>query len=84
MTTTTMRELRANMKNHFDALDENKDILIVPRKGEKDAIVIMTLSDYNSMADTEYLLSTEANRKVINKALKELDSDELVELKLAD
>jgi len=80
MNTTTIRELRANMKNHFDALDDNKDILIVPRNGDKEAIVIMTLSEYNSMVETDYLLSTEANRKHLEQSLKQLDSGKTKEL----
>lgn len=77
MTTTTIRKLRANMKSYFDSLDENKEILLVPRQGNKEAIVIMTLSEYNSLSETEYLLSTESNRKVIEKALKELSDEEV-------
>ena len=84
MTTTTIRELRANMKSIFDSVDANKDILIVPRVGDKEAIVIMTLSEYNSMAETEYLLSTESNRTVIQKAISELDNNEVTELKFKD
>jgi len=68
------------MKNHFDALDDNKDILIVPRNGDKEAIVIMTLSEYNSMVETDYLLSTEANRKHLEQSLKQLDSGKTKEL----
>ena len=82
MTTTTLRELRANMKSYFDSIDDNKEILIVPRKGKKEAIVIMTLSEYNSMVETDYLLSTEANRKSLEKSLSELDNKEVTELKL--
>ncbi len=53
MNTTTMRNLRANMKYYFDSLEENKDILLVPRSGNKEAVVIMTLSEYNSMKHNE-------------------------------
>lgn len=84
MTTTTIRELRANMKSYFDSLEDNKDILLVPRQGDKEAIVIMTLSEYNSLTETEYLLSTEANRNVIEKALKELDSEEVTVFKIEE
>ena len=80
MTTTTMRELRANMKTYFDTLENDKDVLLVPRQGKKEAIVIMTLSEYNSIVETEYLLSSTVNREVIEQALKELDSGEFVQL----
>jgi antitoxin YefM len=84
MTTTTIRELRANMKTYFDSLEDNKEILLVPRQGNKEAIVIMTLSEYNSITETEYLLSTKSNRKVIEKALKELDNEEVTEFKIQE
>lgn len=78
MNTTTMRQLRANMKKYFDAINDNKDILLIPRQGSKEAIVIMTLSEYNSMVETDYLLSTNENRKVIDRAMRELDNEEVV------
>lgn len=78
MTTTTMRELRANMKTYFDSLEEDKDILLVPRQGKREAIVIMTLSEYKSIVETEYLLSTKENRLLLEKAMTELDGGETV------
>ena len=80
MTTTTMRELRANMKAYFDTLEDDKDVLLVPRHGNREAIVIMTLSEYNSIVETDYLLSTQENRTVIENAMKELEGGEVVEM----
>jgi len=76
-----MRELRANMKTYFDTLEDDKDVLLVPRQGNREAIVIMTLSEYNSIVETEYLLSTDENRLMIEKAMRELEGGEVVELK---
>ena len=84
MTTTTMRELRANMKAYFDAVDNDKDILIVPRQGEKEAIVIMTLSEYNSIVETEYLLSSDENRRVLEKSMEELEEGKITEFRMED
>jgi len=70
--------LRANLKSYFDSIDENKDILVVPRSGDKDAIVIMSLSEYNSIVETDYLLSTEANRNFLKKSLSQLEEGEVV------
>jgi len=74
-----MKKLRANMKSYFDSLEEDRDILLVPRQGQKEAIVIMTLSEYNSIVETEYLLSSAENRKVMEKAMKELENGSVVE-----
>ncbi len=78
MNTTTMRDLRANMKAHFDALEEDHDILLVPRSGNKEAIVMMTLSEYNSIKETEYLLSSPENKRVMEQAMAELEGGETV------
>jgi len=72
------------MKTYFDSLDDNKDVLIVPRQGDKDAIVIMTLSEYNSLTETEYLLSTESNRREIEKALNELKTGEVTQFNIEE
>jgi len=78
MNTTTLRDLRANMKAHFDKLEDDHDVLLIPRSGNKEAIVVMTLSEYNSMKETEYLLSSVKNRKVMEKAMTELEKGETV------
>jgi len=84
MNTTTLRDFRANLKAYFDSIEDNQDILLIPRSGKKEAMVIMTLSEYNSMKETEYLLSTEANRQVLEKSMKELEEGKTVKLKLKD
>ncbi len=77
-----MRELRANMKSCFDSLENDKEVLLVPRQGNKEAIVIMTLSEYNSIVETEYLLSSSENRAIIEIALNELESGDTVEFQV--
>jgi len=37
----------------------------------------MTLSDYNSIVESDYLLSTKANRAALGQALNELDNGEV-------
>lgn len=79
MRTTTMQDLRANMKAQFDQIQDNHDILIVPRNGNDESIVMMTLSEYNSLKETNYLLSNKANRDMLINSMKELDSGNTVE-----
>ena len=82
MNATTMRDLRANMKAYFDAVEDNQEILLIPRSGKRETMVIMTLSEYNSLMETDYLLSSEANRKVMEQAKRELETGEVVEFEL--
>lgn len=77
-----MRSLRANMKAYFDRLEEGKQVLLVPRQGKNEAIVIMTLSEYNSIVETEYLLASKENIKVLDKAMKELEGGEVIEMNM--
>ncbi len=78
MVTTTMRKLRANMKSYFDDLSSDKNILVVHRQGDKEAIINLTLSEYNSIVETDYILYTENNRKVIHQAKAELEGGEII------
>lgn len=81
MTTTTLREFRLSMKSYLDELDENKDVLLIPRQGDKEAIVIMTLSEYNNIKETDYLLSSPNNRKMLEQSMSEIESGDTIEFK---
>ncbi|MEQ8240293.1 MAG: type II toxin-antitoxin system prevent-host-death family antitoxin [Cyclobacteriaceae bacterium] len=77
MKTTTLTDLRKNLKSKLDETYENHDILIVGRKDNKD-MVIMALEDYESLKETAYLLSTPANAERLTKSMAQAKSKELV------
>lgn len=79
MQTVTQSDFRSNMKSYFDKLENDRDVFIIPRNG-KDSVVFMTLSDYNSLKETEYLLSNPANKKHLEDSIKELDNGSTVRL----
>jgi antitoxin YefM len=70
-------EFRKNLKTHLDAVTNNHDMLVVHRQGGK-SVVVMSIDDFNSMDETEYLLSTKANEKRLTEALKNAKTGNVV------
>ena len=61
------------MKAYFDEVSDTEDILIVPRNNnEDDAIVVISIKEYNALIETAYLLSTEANRNRLERSIESL------------
>lgn len=76
-------ELRRNLKSHLDRVFNDHDPLIVTRK-ENENVVVISLEDYNSLTETQYLLSTEANAEHLMRSLKEARSGKTSERELIE
>ena len=63
-------EFRSNMKNYMDSTYQNHETLIVTRKkGEN--IVVMSVEDYNSLMETNHLLSSPNNAKHLLESIEQ-------------
>lgn len=59
--------LRENMKDCFDQVAQDRETMIVTRKGEN--IVIMSQSDYNRIMETLHLVKSEKNYGYLREAI---------------
>ncbi len=72
MEATTHTDLRKNLKEKLDMVYDNNDTLIVKRKNNKD-VVIISLEEYNSLIETDYLLSSPENARILSKAIEDVE-----------
>jgi antitoxin YefM len=82
MKAVSISTLRKNIKNYFDEVAELSEMLIVSRNNEEDAVVIISMKEYNSMTETQHLLSTNANRKRLADSIQQAEKGELMSFNL--
>lgn len=76
-------EFRNNLTENLNAVNEDKEIVIVSRMQGKN-VVVMDLDEYNSIQETLHLTSTKANRKRLEDAIVEMNKGKSVKHKLIE
>ncbi len=64
-------DLRQNLKKYLDSVYRDHEPLIVTRKNNEN-VVILSVDDYNSLNETQYLMSSKANVEHLQKSLAQL------------
>ena len=82
MKVITASDLRTNLANAFDTIEEDAEDLVVTRSGHE-PMVVMLKSDYDAWRETEYL-SRGANGRELRRRMAEMEAGERVEHELAD
>lgn len=83
MNVTSISKFRKDAKAYFDQVIEDKDVLLITRN-DGQTVVVMTLDQYNSHAETDYLNSAKANRKHLENSLASLHNGNVEEHSLIE
>ena len=68
MDAVTYTAARQNLAQLMDKINENHSPVIITRQ-KADAVIMMSLADFNSMQETAYLLSNPANAERLRASM---------------
>lgn len=75
MDVVTYSDARANLKDVMDRVVEDRTEVIVTRQ-KAEAVVMVSLSEWNSISETLHLLSSPKNAERLRKSIEQMDAGE--------
>jgi len=73
MEAINITELRKNIKRTLDSVINDSKEIIIHRPSQED-VVLVSLSEYNSLKETLFLLSSEKNRKRLEQGIAQVNN----------
>ena len=73
MDVLTYSDARANLKGVMDRVVADRTQVVITRQ-KAEAVVLVSLEDWNAVEETLHLLSTPANAKRLRSSIRQLDA----------
>ena len=70
MVAVSYTNLRQNLKTYMDKVFQNSQPIIITRKNNEN-VVLISVDEYSSLIETNYLLSNEANAEHLKKSISQ-------------
>lgn len=65
--------LRQKLKTYLDRVSKSLEVIVVSRgTDEDDAVVIMSMKEYNALAEMGHLMATAKNRERLHRSVAEM------------
>lgn len=84
MKALTISNFRKNFTKYLDDVSKSFETIILPGKNEDEGVVMISIAEYNSLKETEHLLSTKANRDRLSESIEQMEKSELIEFNEKD
>ena len=78
MDVVTFSEARKNFKAVLDRVVDDSDFTVITRQGGK-PVVVMSMDEWNSIQETNHLLSSPKNAARLRESIAQLEAGEVVE-----
>lgn len=84
MRAVSVTELRKRIGYYLKSVEDNMDKIIILGTKGRSGVVIMSMGEYNSIEETNYLLRPEANRKALQESMDKAEAGDVVSVSIDD